>query len=181
MKLKIKTIISYSIVPIIIIVCVVGCKECDKRDKREREKLRIDAENEYRNKICNYPFLLLDKNDVYHVDQDCENLHLKYVRKNWRDDNYITEDIDKSYSVSYISKDSICDWYSFASTHQLCTRCFSLEILQVLDSINMDKHRDADEEYYNLRYNDELTDRFKSIRNGFNPDELGEQEPQGGL
>lgn len=181
MKSKIKTILECSIIPVIIIVCIVGCRACDKRHEKERDRLGIAAKNEHRNKMCNYPFLLLDKNMVYHIDPNCNNLNLRYIHIHYTDDNYITEDIDKSYSAAYVSKDSIYDWYLFASTHQLCTRCFSLEMLQIFDSVYMDKYRDEDEEYYNLRYNDGLTDRFKSMSNGFDPDKLGKPEPKGGL
>ena len=181
MKEKIKTILQYSIIPIIIIGIIFGWRACKKHEEKERAtkiERETQKENERKQALLIQPFLFLDKNGVYHIDDKCKNLHLKYRRRQWREEDEITEDIDKSYSAAYIPKDSIKSWYGFAATHQLCSECFSPQLISQLDSIQRincneipnlylqkdietedERYRDADEEYYNQQ--DEFNGLFK--------------------
>ena len=179
MKKNIKTIFQYSIVPIIIIGIIFGWRACKTHDKKEQIQKEIQTRQQlqqYKQKLCLQPFLYLDKNGVYHLDSECRNLHLRYMRRHRRENDEITEDIDKSYSAAYISKDSIHDWFDFAATHQLCSECFSPQLIHTIDSIQTnqystnalqlqyletddERYRDADEEYYNMQ--DDFNGLFK--------------------
>lgn len=180
MKEKIKTLLQYSIVPIIIIGIILGWRACKKHDEKEHAakiERKKQKENERKQALLVQPFLFFDKNGVYHIDDECKNLHLKYRRRHWRDEDEVTEDIDKSYSAAYIPKNSIKNWYDFAAAHQLCSECFSPQLIHQLDSIKRisggrltnpywqmnietddERYRDADEEYYNI--NDKFNGLF---------------------
>lgn len=137
-----------------ILVCIYKTNK-DKQEQVSEEKIKVEN-------ILNDSFVYLDIHGVYHIKHDCYRLNDIY---------YTCDDEEKrgNYSSQYISRSTITDWHDFAATHQLCSECFTPNLIQQLDSVlnkpkgwgvvspyiqkdieTEDEHyRDADEEYYN--------------------------------
>lgn len=127
----------------IIALCVWGVRSCECHEDVKREAKRVQKENEKLQEILSDKYLYMDRNGVYHIDHDCRMLTRHHYDS---EDNRIYD----SYSSSYVSRDSIKNWYNFAATHQLCSKCFSPAIIRQLDSIRLEYNIDEDEEYYNI-------------------------------
>jgi len=168
-KETIKTIGWWVFALSIIALIAWGGHSCSKQQKAIRDAERAQREYDELQKLLSDKFLYQDINGVYHLTHDCGMLN----------DIYWTSDEDEkrgNYSSQYISRDSITDWYQFAATHQLCSECFTPELIRLLDSVKTgniapymrrkgrlssplekqhletedELYRDADEEYYNV-------------------------------
>lgn len=164
-----KTIGWWIIALSIISLAIWGMHRCSKQQSEKREAGRILAEKEYKDKLLSDQYVYKDINGVYHITNDCGMLNDIY----WTSDE---EEKRGNYSSQYINRSTIKDWHKFAAKHQLCSECFTPELINQLDSIRVNNiapylrgrersasplelqyqetadelYRDADEEYYNI-------------------------------
>lgn len=152
-KETIVSIVKWSVTPILLIAVLLVIHHSKVKNRIEQRALEEKREkrelDEYASMLSD-KYIYLDINEVYHTKVDCI------------DDLGFRENI-LLYSLQYIEKDSILDWLEFARTHQLCTQCFSLRMINDLNSrknayipwaqqfreTDDELYRDADEEYYN--------------------------------
>lgn len=125
-KETIGVIKKWCVALLVLAIAIIGVRGCCVYKDRKREKKK-QARIE---KILNDKFLYLDNNGVYHADVDCSMLLDYHFDVN---DNTI----QGNYSSQYILRSDISgweytDWYTFASDNQLCSECFSPEIIRVL-------------------------------------------------
>ena len=164
-----KTIGWWVIALSIISLAIWGMHSCNKRQKEKQEAKWALEEKKYKDKLLFDEFVYKDINGVYHITNDCGLLN----------DIYCTSDEEEkrgNYSSQYISRRPIKDWHKFAAKHQLCSECFTPELIRQLDSVRENNiapylrdqgrtksplelqyqetadelYRDADEEYYNV-------------------------------
>ncbi len=125
-KETIYVIKKWLIALLVLAIAIVGVRRCCVyKDRKRAEKKQAKLE-----KILNDKFLYLDNNGVYHADVDCSML-LDYHFD--ASDNMV----QGNYSSQYILRSSIgsyqyADWYTFAAKKQLCSECFSPEIIELL-------------------------------------------------
>ena len=125
-KETIGVIRNWCIALLLLAIAIVGIRGCCVyKDRKREEKKQAKIE-----KILNDKFLYLDNNGVYHADVDCGMLIDYHFDAN---DNRI----QGNYSSQYILRSDISgwrytDWYSFAADNQLCSECFSPEIIRIL-------------------------------------------------
>jgi len=120
---------------------------CSKRQSEYRESQRIAQEKEYLQKLLTDKYIYKDINGVFHITNACGMLNDIY---------YTCDDEEKrgNYSSQYISRDSVKNWHNFAATHQLCSECFTPELIRQLDSVRNNKiwhgvrAEDAYDDYY---------------------------------
>lgn len=123
----------------IIVLIIFWYRSCESReDKKQAEKEYVKQEQ-----VLHDQYLYRDINGVYHIYHNCRMLTRHHYDS---EDNRIYD----SYSSSYVSRNSIKNWYDFAATHQLCSKCFSPAIIRQLDSIRLEYNGDENEEYYNI-------------------------------
>lgn len=104
-----------------IFVIATSCTSNKSTDNGKRESREF--KNRY--EAClESPYLYVDKNGVYHIDENC------FILSVGRYD--FDSDTSAIYSARYIRKDQIADWEEFASEHQLCLECFNSYILMSL-------------------------------------------------
>lgn len=125
-KETIGVIRNWCIALLVLAIAIVGIRGCCVyKDRKREEKKQAKIE-----KILNDKFLYFDNNGVYHADVDCGMLIDYHFDAN---DNMI----QGNYSSQYILRSDISgwrytDWYSFAADNQLCSECFSPEIIRIL-------------------------------------------------
>jgi len=157
-----KNIVGWCVAPLIVILSILGGKSCVNKQNAEREAKRIAEEQEYIQHLLSDKYIYKDINGVYHIANECGMLNDIY----WTSDD---EGRRGNYSSQYISRDSVKNWLDFAATHQLCSECFTPDLIRQLDSVcyyrkgrlsnpywqrevetEDERYRDADEEYYNI-------------------------------
>lgn len=113
------------------------------------ERYENEKQEEYASMLSD-KYIYMDINNVYHTTDRCIK-DIGFRKK------------VLLYSLQYIEKDSIHNWFEFARTHQLCTQCFPLQMISDLTSgsnvvvpwsqqfreTDDELYRDADEEFYN--------------------------------
>lgn len=106
----------------IIAIAVFGIRSCNKREEANKKQAKLE-------RILHGKYVYEDINGVYHIDEHC-----RMLRKHFYDaeDNEIYE----NYSSEYMPRSIIQNWSGFASTHQLCTKCFSPMLIEQLDSVH---------------------------------------------
>ncbi len=152
-KVTIESIAKWSITPILLVVVIIVIHNFREKNQIEQKALEEQREKEKQDEYASMlsdNYIYMDINNVYHASVDC----IEYL--GFREKILL-------YSLQYIEKDSICDWLEFARTHQLCTLCFSLQMVKDLNSrenvfvpwaqqfreTDDELYRDADEEFYN--------------------------------
>ena len=131
-KDTLKTIGWWVLIISIISLCVFGIRSCEHNEDSKREAKRVQKEKEKLQEILSDRYFYMERNGVYHIDTDCRMLKRYHYDA---EDNKVYD----NYSSSYISRDSIGNWHEFAATHQLCSKCFSPELVEQLDSIRVIK------------------------------------------
>lgn len=152
-KETIESIIKWSITPILLVILIIvvhNSKEKNQIEQKEmEERYESKKQEEYTSRLSD-KYIYMDMNKVYHTTMKCI------------DDLRFRKDF-MLYSLQYIEKDSIHNWFEFARTHQLCTQCFPLQMVNDLGSganvfvpwsqqfreTDDELYRDADEEFYN--------------------------------
>lgn len=120
----------------IIALAVFGIRSCSKHQDSDRKQAKLE-------RVLNGEYVYEDINGVYHIDEHCRMLRKYHYDP---DENEVYE----NYSSQYYPRNIITSWEGFASTHQLCTKCFSPELIKQLDSVRIIKtHSDCSSELFN--------------------------------
>ena len=120
-KETLKTIFVWCAFFGIIALAVFGIRSCSKHQDSNRTQAKLE-------RVLNGEYVYEDINGVYHIDENCRMLR-KY--------HYDPEEneVYENYSSQYFPRSIIKSWDGFACTHQLCTKCFSPELIKQLDSV----------------------------------------------
>ena len=109
----------------VIALSVFGIRGCNKYQESNKKQAKLE-------RILNGGYVYEDINGVYHIDERCRMLRKYHYDQ---DDNEVYE----NYSFKYYPRSIIKSWDDFASSHQLCTKCFSPELIKQLDSVRIIK------------------------------------------
>lgn len=122
---------KWCIALLVFAIAIVGLYGyCVYKNRKSEEKKLAKLE-----KILNDKFLYLDNNGVYHADVDCSMLMDYHFDTN---DNIIQGNYFSQYIIrSTISGYLYTDWYAFAAKEQLCSECFSPEVIELLQYGNL--------------------------------------------
>lgn len=128
-KETISSILIWTAIIAVIVGLIFAGRSCENRKDRLREEERQQEKID----MAAGKYLYIDKNNVYHIDPRCYRM----------DEDYFVEDaegneriVDAIYSSKREIKSNIHDWESFATHHQLCNKCFTDEMIRILDSLN---------------------------------------------
>lgn len=122
----------------IIALAVFGIRSCQKQNKAERDAKRAQLDYEYQQGLLNDEYVYQDINGIYHITRYCNMLNDVYLEKGDDEDDEVVYKRG-NYSSQYINRSTIKDWHQFAATHQLCSECFTPELIRKLDSVRNNK------------------------------------------
>lgn len=135
-KETLKTISVWCVFFGIIALAVFGIRSCSKHQDSNKKQTKLE-------RILHGKYVYEDINGVYHIDEHC-----RMLRKYYYDEE--EKEIYENYSSQYFPRSIIKSWDGFSCTHQLCTKCFSPELIKKLDSVRIIKtHSDRSSELFN--------------------------------
>lgn len=107
----------------VIALVAYGVHSCNKREETNKKQAKLE-------RILHGEYVYEDVNGVYHIDEHC-----RMLRKHFYDAE--ENEVYENYSSEYMPRSIITSWRGFASTHQLCTKCFSPGLVHQLDSVRI--------------------------------------------